>query len=48
MVVALRSYGPATQEASMTHPWHDVTPGEHLPREFTTVIEIPMGSSVKY
>src|SRR3989440_12017484 len=32
----------------MTHPWHDVTPGEHLPAEFTAVIEIPMGSSVKY
>jgi inorganic pyrophosphatase len=32
----------------MTHPWHDVTPGQHLPAEFTAVIEIPMGSSVKY
>jgi len=32
----------------MTHAWHDVTPGEHLPAQFTTVIEIPMGSSVKY
>jgi len=32
----------------MTHAWHDVTPGENLPLEFTTVIEIPMGSSVKY
>ncbi len=32
----------------MTHAWHDVTPGAHLPAEFTTVIEIPMGSSVKY
>ena len=32
----------------MTHPWHDVTPGEKLPHEFTAVIEIPMGSSVKY
>lgn len=32
----------------MTHPWHDVIPGEHLPQEFTAVIEIPMGSSVKY
>jgi inorganic pyrophosphatase len=32
----------------MTHPWHDITPGEHLPREFTAVIEIPMGSNVKY
>ncbi|MCG6156981.1 inorganic diphosphatase [Rubinisphaera margarita] len=32
----------------MTHPWHDVTPGENLPLEFQAVIEIPMGSSVKY
>jgi inorganic pyrophosphatase len=32
----------------MTHPWHDVTPGEKLPLEFNAVIEIPMGSSVKY
>jgi len=32
----------------MTHAWHDVTPGERLPAEFTSVIEIPMGSSVKY
>ncbi len=31
-----------------THAWHDVTPGEGLPGEFTSVIEIPMGSSVKY
>jgi inorganic pyrophosphatase len=32
----------------MIHPWHDVTPGEEIPREFDTVIEIPFGSSVKY
>src|SRR5579859_2544250 len=32
----------------MTHAWHDVTPGHKLPLEFTAVIEIPMGSSVKY
>jgi inorganic pyrophosphatase len=32
----------------MTHAWHDVTPGERIPLEFTAVIEIPMGSSVKY
>lgn len=32
----------------MTHPWHDVTPGLNLPSEFTAVIEIPRGSSVKY
>ena len=30
------------------HAWHDVTPGENLPSEFTVVVEIPMGSSVKY
>ena len=30
------------------HSWHDVTPGENLPREFISVIEIPMGSSMKY
>jgi inorganic pyrophosphatase len=32
----------------MIHPWHDVTPGENIPLEFQTVIEIPFGSSVKY
>lgn len=32
----------------MLHPWHDVTPGEHLPQEFNALIEIPMGSSIKY
>jgi inorganic pyrophosphatase len=32
----------------MTHPWHDVSPGDRLPGEFTAVIEIPMGSNVKY
>ena len=32
----------------MPHAWHDVTPGENLPLEFTSVVEIPMGSSVKY
>ncbi|HTI51864.1 MAG TPA: inorganic diphosphatase [Planctomycetaceae bacterium] len=32
----------------MIHPWHDVTPGENLPKEFNAIVEIPMGSSVKY
>ena len=32
----------------MTHAWHDISPGEKLPLEFRTVIEIPAGSSVKY
>ncbi|NNJ26646.1 inorganic diphosphatase [Alienimonas chondri] len=30
------------------HPWHDVSPGESLPTAFQTIVEIPMGSSVKY
>ena len=32
----------------MIHPWHDVTPGEDIPQEFNAIIEIPIGSSVKY
>lgn len=32
----------------MIHPWHDITPGELIPNEFNTIIEIPFGSSVKY
>src|SRR5262249_49547217 len=32
----------------MLHPWHDVAPGEKLPQELNTLIDIPMGSSVKY
>jgi inorganic pyrophosphatase len=32
----------------MIHPWHDITPGDKLPHEFNSVIEIPFGSSVKY
>jgi inorganic pyrophosphatase len=32
----------------MIHPWHDVSPQVDLPREFLAVIEIPMGSNVKY
>lgn len=32
----------------MTHAWHDVVPGKQLPQQFTAVVEIPTGSSVKY
>lgn len=32
----------------MTHPWHDVSPRRTTPQEFAAVIEIPMGSNVKY
>ncbi len=30
------------------HPWHDVVPSEQLSRKFSAVIEIPLGSKVKY
>jgi inorganic pyrophosphatase len=30
------------------HPWHELSPGKHLPQEFKAVIEIPLGSNVKY
>lgn len=30
------------------HPWHDVTPGEDVPRMVTALIEVPKGSKVKY
>jgi len=32
----------------MLHAWHDVCPGKELPRDFLAVIEIPLGSNVKY
>ncbi|MFY9912018.1 MAG: inorganic diphosphatase [Candidatus Sulfotelmatobacter sp.] len=31
-----------------SYSWHDITAGEHLPKEFNAVVEIPLGSSVKY
>jgi inorganic pyrophosphatase len=32
----------------VSHPWHDIIAGEHTPKEFNAVVEIPLGSSVKY
>jgi inorganic pyrophosphatase len=32
----------------VSHPWHDIIAGEHTPKEFNTIVEIPLGSSVKY
>jgi inorganic pyrophosphatase len=32
----------------MNHPWHDLSAGEEVPRQFNAVIEIPLGSNVKY
>ena len=34
--------------SEMSNSWHDVSPGDHVPKEFTAVIEIPLGSNVKY
>jgi inorganic pyrophosphatase len=30
------------------HPWHDINPGDKTPEAFVAVIEIPLGSNVKY
>jgi len=30
------------------HPWHNVSPGEHLPDCVNSIIEIPKGSKAKY
>ena len=32
----------------MAHAWHEVSPGPEVPRDFQAVIEIPLGSNVKY
>jgi inorganic pyrophosphatase len=32
----------------MSHPWHDLSPGDSVPKEFNAVIEIPLHSNVKY
>jgi inorganic pyrophosphatase len=32
----------------LIHPWHDLKPGRRVPEEFYAVIEIPLGSNVKY
>jgi inorganic pyrophosphatase len=39
---------PVAEHLHMTHAWHDISPGEQVPLEFYSVIEIPSGSSVKY
>ena len=32
----------------MTHAWHEVSPGSHVPEIINTVVEIPQGCKVKY
>ena len=32
----------------MTHPWHDLSPGDKVPHEFEAVIEIPLHANIKY
>ncbi len=40
---------PPFQRQGATNPWHDVDPDEGaLPLRFTSIIEIPLGSSSKY
>jgi inorganic pyrophosphatase len=36
------------EDRKVLHAWHDVSPGKDLPRDFQAVIEIPLGSNVKY
>ena len=33
---------------SASHPWHDLSPGEDVPNIVNAVIEIPIGSKIKY
>lgn len=40
--------GQLTGSKPLIHPWHDLNPGEDVPKEFYAVIEIPLGSNVKY
>ena len=30
------------------HPWHEIGPGDRVPQELAAIIEIPLGSNVKY
>ena len=32
----------------MSHPWHDISPGRGVSNEFNSVVEIPLGSNIKY
>jgi inorganic pyrophosphatase len=36
------------ESRGLIHPWHDLNPGPKIPEEFYAVIEIPLGSNVKY
>ena len=38
----------AEENIPLKHPWHDVSPGKEVPRDFQALIEIPLGSNVKY
>jgi hypothetical protein len=45
---SLERFSNENEAITMIHPWHDVTPGQRLPLEFNALVEIPMGSSIKY
>jgi len=36
------------EAGDLVHPWHDVSPGKEVPRDFQAIIEIPLGSNLKY
>lgn len=40
--------GPVAEEPAVKHPWHEISPGKDTPKEFDAVIEIPLGSNIKY
>jgi inorganic pyrophosphatase len=44
----LNSWPIPRGEKGVIHPWHDLKPGGQVPEEFYGVIEIPLGSNVKY
>ena len=35
-------------KSQASHPWHDLSAGEDVPKVVNAVIEIPKGSKVKY
>src|SRR5260370_2928765 len=41
-------YSATKDLSTMLQEWNDVSPGNDLPRDFQAVIEIPLGSNVKY
>src|SRR5437868_10547606 len=43
-----QNYGSQERRIKSMNPWHDVDLGEEAPEIFRCIIEIPIGSKVKY